>query len=115
MSVAGIIDRFVSFLVLLGVVIPPVVGVIVVDYYILKRSRAELDESRQKGELPCQCETWNPISIVAWIAGFAIGYFVTDIGISSINSLVAAGVVYYLGMKFFGSDAASKRVSTGIN
>ncbi|MEH7012377.1 cytosine permease [Neobacillus niacini] len=115
MSVAGILDKFIGFLVLLGIVIPPVVGVIIVDYFILKRSKAELDESRKNNELPKHSESWNPISIVAWIAGFAVGYFVTDIGVSSLNSLVASGVVYYIGMKLFGSAITIKKVETGIS
>ncbi|MHC1719569.1 MAG: cytosine permease [Clostridiaceae bacterium] len=102
LSAIGIINSFIGFLSLLGVIIPPVVGVIVVDYFILKRSRKMLDESRAVGELPKVCETWNPVSIAAWVIGFAVGYFITDIGVSSINSLVVSGIVYYGGMKLFG-------------
>lgn len=53
--------------------IPPVAGIMVVDYFILKRSRATLDASRAKGELPEKVEKWNPIAIVCWIAGFTVG------------------------------------------
>lgn len=103
MSVAGIIDQFIGFLVLLGVVIPPVVGVIFVDYFVLKRSRKELDESRVTGELPEHCELWNPVSIIAWVTGFLVGYFVTGFGVPSINSLLVAGLVYFIGMKMVGT------------
>ncbi|MEI7066067.1 cytosine permease, partial [Dickeya chrysanthemi] len=52
LSVIGILDRFVDFLTLLGVFFPPIIGVMLVDYYILRTSRAQLDESRRRGELP---------------------------------------------------------------
>jgi cytosine permease len=79
----------------------------VVDYFILKRSRKVLDESRKHGELPEVCETWNPVSIVAWALGFGIGYLF-QWGIPSINSLVIAGIVYFIGMKAFGATLDSK-------
>ncbi|MFS0783772.1 purine-cytosine permease family protein [Bacillus sp. 1P06AnD] len=96
LSILGILDKFVDFLVLLGVMIPPIAGIIVVDYFILKTHRKELDESREKGELPATVESFNPVSIIAWIAGFAGGYFIT-LGIQSINSLVISAVIYYGG------------------
>lgn len=110
MSVAGIINQFQGFLVLLGVAIPPVVGILVVDYYILKRSRALLDETRGSEDIPSVCEAWNPISIVAWIAGFLIGQFVTGFGVPSINSLVVSGILYFVGMKLFSSKFAAAAV-----
>ncbi|MDF2678965.1 MAG: permease for cytosine/purines uracil thiamine allantoin [Brevibacillus sp.] len=107
LSVLGILDQFVNFLVFLGVWIPPIAGIMVVDYFILKRSRKVLDESRKHGELPEVCETWNPVSIVAWALGFGIGYLF-QWGIPSINSLVIAGIVYFIGMKAFGATLDSK-------
>lgn len=100
LSVIGVINYFVSFLVVLGVTIPPVAGIISIDYFILKRDRAVLEESKEKGELPKQCETWNPIAIIAWTTGSLVGYFVKG-GIPSINSLITACAVYYLVMKIY--------------
>lgn len=99
MSVAGIVNQFQGFLTLLGVAIPPVVGILVVDYYILRQSREELDRSREAGQLPESCQRWNPMSIVCWIVGFLVGEFVTGLGVPSINSLLVSGVLYFVGMK----------------
>ncbi len=107
LSVLGILDQFVNFLIFLGVWIPPIAGIMVVDYFLLKRSRQVLDESRVNGELPAVCETWNPVALVAWALGFGIGYLVPW-GIPSINSLVVAGVVYFVGMKVFGTALDQK-------
>lgn len=101
LSVAGILNYFITFLTILGVTIPPIAGIAVVDYFILKRSRAELDASREKGTLPETVETWNPISIITWVASSLFGYFFTSFGIPAINSLIASAVLYYVLMKIF--------------
>ena len=111
LSVIGIINYFTNFLTLLGVAIPPVAGIMVVDYFILKRSRATLDASRAKGELPEKVEKWNPIAIVCWIAGFAVGEVtsIMNAGIPGLNSLILAGVLYWIVMKVY---ASMKKVDT---
>ncbi|WP_409304881.1 purine-cytosine permease family protein [Peribacillus sp. SCS-155] len=97
LSILGILDRFVDFLVLLGVMIPPIAGIIVVDYFVLKTNRKALDESRAEDTLPAEPEKLNPVTIVAWAVGFAAGYFIKA-GIPSINSLIVSAVVYYVCM-----------------
>ncbi|TWD96563.1 cytosine permease [Neobacillus bataviensis] len=97
LSVLGILDKFVSFLVFLGILIPPVAGIMVIDYFVLKSHRKVLDETRTKGILPPDAEKLSPVTLIAWAAGFAAGYFVKA-GIPSINSLLVSAVVYYVGM-----------------
>jgi cytosine permease len=95
LSALGIMDHFVGFLVFLGIAVPPIAGIVVVDYYLLKRDRQILDESRKQDQLPATCERWNPIAITAWVIAFAIGYFV-QWGIPALNSLLVACVAYYV-------------------
>lgn len=98
LSIIGILDKFVGFLTFLGIWVPPIAGIMVVDYFILKRSRKLLDESRQLGTLPETCENINPMALIAWGLGFASGYLI-DVGIPSLNSILVSAIVYYLGMK----------------
>ncbi|MGE7187136.1 purine-cytosine permease family protein [Peribacillus sp. NPDC006672] len=107
LSIMGILDRFVDFLVLLGIMIPPIAGIMVVDYFVLKTYRKALDESREKGNLPSEPEKLNPVTLVAWAAGFASGYFIT-VGIPSINSLLISGIIYYTGVLFIKSIKGKK-------
>lgn len=109
LSMVGVINYFQSFLTLLGVAIPPVAGIMVIDYYLLRRNRAELEETRKDGTLPKRVEKWNPITIVVWILAFVVGEVssIYSIGIPGLNSLVFAGVVYYIAMKAYG---AAKKV-----
>lgn len=100
LSVIGIINYFTDFLSLLGVAIPPVAGIMVVDYFILRRSRQILDESREEGGLPKRVENWNPVALIIWVVGFAIGEIssIVNIGIPGLNSLILAGLLYWVVM-----------------
>jgi cytosine permease len=97
-SVFGVLERIVPFLLILGVVVPPVGGVMLADYFFLKRDREELRSTRGTSRLPRSCEWLNPMAVVAWVAGSAAGYFL-PLGIASLNSIVASGLVYLAGMK----------------
>ncbi len=105
LSVIGIINYFTDFLTLLGVAIPPVAGIMVVDYFLLRRNRKALDDSRAKGELPTKVENWNPVAIACWVIGFAVGEgtSIASIGIPGLNSLIIAGVLYWAIMKIYAS------------
>lgn len=100
LSVVGLIDHFSDFLTMLGLIFPPIASIMFIDYWLLKRSRKELDASRALGELPKSAETFPIVTIVAWVVGTAAGVF-ANWGIQSLNVLVISGVVYYIGMKFF--------------
>lgn len=106
-SALGILDHFIGFLTLLSVCIPPVASIMIVDYFILRRQRLLLDESREKGVLPSVTERWNPVGVVAWIGGALAGQFLT-FGIASLNSLIVAGILYYVGGILF----MKNRIST---
>ncbi|MFI8417148.1 cytosine permease [Serratia sp. NPDC078593] len=95
LSVLGILDRFVDFLTVLGVVFPPIIGIMLVDYYILRSHRKILDESRARGELPNQTPTIGWAAIIASIAGGVVG-LVTEWGVPTINSLLAASLLFWL-------------------
>jgi cytosine permease len=98
LSAVGILDQFVPFLTALGVVVPPIAGIMVVDYYLLRRHRDELRQSARDGALPARQERFNPVTLVAWAAASVVGYAV-QWGIPALNSLVVAAVLYYAIMK----------------
>lgn len=99
LSIFHITTKFMDFLMLLGVVFPPIAGIMIVDYFILKTWRKELDESRAKGELPKQADNFVLGGIIAWVAGALVGHYTglkdVNIGIPAINSLAATMIVYY--------------------
>lgn len=95
LSVLGILDRFVDFLTVLGVVFPPIIGIMLVDYYLLRSHRKILDKSRLEGKLPDQTPVIGWVAIIASIVGSIVG-LVTEWGIPTINSLLVASLIYWL-------------------
>ncbi|WP_336206670.1 purine-cytosine permease family protein [Nonomuraea sp. LPB2021202275-12-8] len=93
LAALGIADHLVGFLVLLGVAVPPIAGIMIAEYYVVRRWRADLDESRVRGELPASAPGWVPAALVAWPAAALIGNYVTW-GIPALNALLAAFVLY---------------------
>ena len=93
LSAAGIISRFVSFLTLTGVVIPPVAGIMIAEYFAVRTWRGRLDASRQRGELPDQPPRWVPASLAVWAISAAAGYWV-QAGIPALNSILLAFLLY---------------------
>ena len=102
LSMLGILDHFIGFLVLLGVAIPPVAGIMLVDYFLLRRDRAELERARATGGLPAESERLNPVALAAWLLACASALLLPDVGIPALNALVVGSVAYGLGMALVG-------------
>ncbi|MBP6120933.1 MULTISPECIES: purine-cytosine permease family protein [Providencia] len=106
-SMLGILDNFIGFLIYLGIAIPPVAGIMVVDYYLLKRDRKELDITREQGILPPSCEAYNPITLFVWLLAVIVGWatselgpFNADFGVPALNSLLTGAVIYWIAMRW---------------
>jgi cytosine permease len=93
LSTAGIIGKFASFLTVIGVVVPPIAGIMIAEYFAVMTWRARLDASRRRGELPDPPPRWVPACLVVWVVSAAAGYWV-HIGIPAMNSVVLAFVLY---------------------
>ncbi|SFJ81971.1 purine-cytosine permease family protein [Amycolatopsis sacchari] len=98
LAAAGILSAFTEFLTVLGVAFPPIAGIMVAEYFVVKRWRPELDAARASGTLPETAPVWVPATIVVWVAAALIGKFV-EWGLPSINSLVVAFVLYVVAGK----------------
>jgi cytosine permease len=109
LSAVGILEQFVPFLTALGVVVPPIAGIMVVDYYLLRRHRERLEESVSAGTLPARQEQLNPVAIFAWAAASVVG-FAVQWGIPTLNALICAAVLYYVGMKVIAAVQRQDRV-----
>lgn len=93
LGAAGILDRFTDFLILLGVVFPPIAGIMIAEYFVVRRWRGRLAEGRDTGAAPASSPMWVPATLVIWVVATLVGQFVTA-GLGSVNSLVAAFVLY---------------------
>jgi cytosine permease len=91
-AVIGVADRLIDFLVLLGLVVPPIAAVYLTDFFVLRRR----DYSAAGG--PCAALT-NLNALGACFAGAAMGiamyYSHSSLtGVPTIESFVTAGLVY---------------------
>ncbi|MEH6370223.1 cytosine permease [Pectobacterium carotovorum] len=111
LSVAGILDRFIDFLALLGVLFPPIIGVMLVDYYILRTHKTLLETSRAEGQLPDSAQTpligWPAIiaSTVGAIVGLAFEW-----GVPAFNSLLAASLLYLVIQHYINNHAYFRKL-----
>jgi cytosine permease len=96
LSAAGILDRFADFLLVLGVSLPPIAGIMVAEYYLVRRWRGQLDSSRERGELPRTEPELVPATLVIWGVSAVFGWWSEHaaLGIGSLNSLLLAGLLY---------------------
>ncbi|GAB3488209.1 purine-cytosine permease family protein [Flexivirga lutea] len=93
LAAAGILGHFTEFLTTLGVVFPPIAGIMIAEYFVVKVWRKDLDATRETGELPANAPRVVPTTLVIWAIASLIGKYVTW-GIPSITSLVVAIVLY---------------------
>ncbi|MGW1948564.1 purine-cytosine permease family protein [Streptomyces sp. NPDC001940] len=98
-AAAGILDHFTDFLTILGVLTPPVAGIMVAEYFVVKKWRPQLDASRALGRLPESEPSWVPATVALWTAASLVGWFSDHYawwGIPALNSLILAGLGYVI-------------------
>ncbi|MGK9148125.1 cytosine permease [Plantibacter flavus] len=98
LAAVGILGQFSGFLIILGVAFPPIAGIMVAEYFIVKRWRGELDATRESGRLPVSAPRIVPATIIIWAVSAITGYFVTW-GIPAVLSLILSMVLYVIAGK----------------
>src|SRR6185312_9272027 len=93
-----ILGQFTEFLIILGVAFPPIAGIMVAEYFVVKRWRGELDATRESGRLPATAPRIVPATIIIWLISALVGYFITW-GIPPVLSLVVSMVLYIVAGK----------------
>ncbi|MEU7481807.1 cytosine permease [Lentzea sp. NPDC042327] len=91
LAAAGILHQFTHFLVLLGVVFPPVAGIMIAEYYVVRRWRNEIISTRPR--VPRSAPSWVPATVVIWPASAVVGELV-PFGQPSVNALLLAFALY---------------------
>jgi cytosine permease len=95
LAAVGFLGAFTPFLSVLGVVFPPIAGIMIAEYFVVKTWRRELSDAEN---IPESSPMWVPATLVIWAIASLIGYFVA-VGIPSINSVVIAFVLYVVAGK----------------
>ncbi|WNS74738.1 cytosine permease [Bacillus sp. DTU_2020_1000418_1_SI_GHA_SEK_038] len=90
LALAGILNFFMDFLILLGVIYPAIAGVMFADFFFI-RNKQWVDKSG-----------WNWVATLALLIGALVGYLTQyefPLGIPAVQSLVISGIVYLSVMK----------------
>ncbi|WP_040159195.1 purine-cytosine permease family protein [Mobilicoccus massiliensis] len=93
LAAVGILQSFTDFLIVLGAAFPPIAGIMIAEYFIVRRWRPELDATRDEELLPPTAPRWVPVTLVIWLVSSVVGYLLTW-GIPSVTSLVLSMVLY---------------------
>ncbi|GAB4145233.1 MAG: cytosine permease [Cyanobacteria bacterium J069] len=90
LALTGIYENLISYLLLLGTVIPPIGGIIMTDFWL-----------RHRGQFPSldtALPAFNWAGVIAYIAAALIAFFTGNagIGIGPLNGIISAAVLYAL-------------------
>ncbi len=96
LAVFGIMNHFIPFLMVLTTGISPIAGVMIADYWIVRKG----DPAKWKEE---EGVRWT--GVIAWLVGFAVGYFV-HLGSAPVNAIVAAMIANIVLTKIMPAQAA---------
>lgn len=86
-------NNFTAFLTLLNSMLPPIGGVVIADYFFIKKLKYDKIENAKFKEV-------NPIAIISFIIGFLVSNFIS-FGIPAINAIISTIIIYIIGMKIF--------------
>ena len=92
-AMIGIQDHITTFFLLLGIVIPPVAGIYVVDYFIFSDRAYTLKLLQARKPV-------NPMAFAAWGISSLLGYLTSTgklhlTSVPAMDALIAAGVLYF--------------------
>jgi cytosine permease len=99
LALAGILNRFMAWLLALGVVFSPLAGIMTVDFFFLRKEQWE------------DIGGWNIVATLALIVGVIIGYYnqyKNPIGIPPLQVYILTGVIYYIIMRVKAALAPDK-------
>jgi cytosine permease len=89
-ALAGFLNYFMDFLYMTALIYPAIAGVMMVDFFFI-RNKQWVDN---KG--------WNWMATIGLVVGTFLGYltqYVSPFGLPAVQSLVVAGLAYYVAMK----------------
>jgi cytosine permease len=92
MAVAGLAEYFISFLEWLGVIVPPIAGIYLADFFVLKRQTFDLDKLSKVAD-------YDLAAIIAWLLStlvsvLAFWFEISLTGIVSLDALILTIPLY---------------------
>jgi cytosine permease len=96
-----ITEHFETFLATLAFAFSPLVGVVLCDFFVIRRLKLNLPEAyAPRGEL-YYVKGVNPVAWIATLAGFFVGMALPSDWVASLAGLLFAAAIYWVGMRIF--------------
>jgi putative hydroxymethylpyrimidine transporter CytX len=92
-------EQYENFLFFIGAMFVPLFGVVLTDYFLIRRRRLDLEELYRKGGRYWYRGGFNPAAFTAWAAGFAVFQTLALLKLpvgGSIPSMIVSGAIYWL-------------------
>ncbi|MGB8060719.1 MAG: cytosine permease [Candidatus Sulfotelmatobacter sp.] len=102
---------FGSFLLVLSRLFSPLIGILLCDYFLVRRSRLNLPEAYRERGACFYTAGVNMAAVVALVLGFLVAQFTPASIMASLLSLFAAAAVYPLMLKILYRKAGSKKAA----
>lgn len=87
LAVFGITNYFNSFLNILAAFIPPVAGVVIMDYFVIQKGKPENWKAT---------EGVNWAGIISWIGGSVFALAIPNLFVPTVNGIIVACVLYVM-------------------
>jgi cytosine permease len=112
LALLGIYDNFISFLSVIGILIPPMGGVIAVDYYLFKKKQYDTSNLSNLVNI-------RYLAFASWIIGSAVSLLTTYTSltittVSAFDGLVFAAVAHFIFMKYIKEESLLKVTSDSL-
>ena len=90
----GLAQNLIGFLLVLGYLVPPIAGIYISDYFVIKRGNYDQD-------LTSISNAARPLAFTAWLVGSLTGYLATSglirlSSVPSIDAILSASLLYVL-------------------
>lgn len=96
-------DRFETFLLFIGAMFVPLFGVVLTDYFLVRKRRLDIEEIYKVGGKYWYFKGFNPAALGAWAVGFLVFELIAvmkyPVG-GSLPAMAAAGILYFVVTKF---------------
>ena len=96
--------QYENYLLFIGAMFIPLFGVVLTDYFIIRGRKLQIEDIDKNGGIYWYTKGINISAVVAWEIGFFVYIYFAYINKKyggSLPSIITAGVLYYVLMKFF--------------
>ncbi|MDX2222874.1 MAG: cytosine permease [Rhodospirillaceae bacterium] len=97
----GIYQQFLDWINVLANIVPPLVGPLIVDYYLVHRASYRTEDLDK-------LHVWNPAAVAAYVAGAASTFFTPENMVPALWGLIVSMIAY--AVLYYGAAAAGLRL-----